>query len=203
MGIFHTKMDKIKGRNGMDLTEKKILRRGGKNTQKNCMKKILIKIWKNYTLGIEVHKKGLNDLDNHDGVLTHVKADILKCEVKWALGRIATNKASDGIPAELFQVLNDDAMKMLHSICQQIWKTQQWPQDWKRVRFYSNPNERQCQRMFKLLHNCTFVSHANKVIPKILQARLQHTWTENFQMSKLDLEKAEEPEIKLLTTVKS
>ena len=95
--------------------KQKILRRGGKNTQKNCA------------------KKDLHDQDNHDGVTTHLEPDILECEVKWALGSITTNKASgDGIPAELFQILKDDAVKVLHSICQQIWKTQQWPQDWKR-----------------------------------------------------------------------
>ena len=95
--------------------------------------------------------------DNQDGVISHLEPDILECRVKWALGNITTNKASggDGTPAELFKILKDDAVKVLHSICQQIWKTQQWPQDWKRVRFYSNPKERQCQRLFKLLHNCT------------------------------------------------
>ena len=89
-------------------------------------------------------------------VITHLEPDILECEVKWALGGITTNIASggDGIPAELFQILKDDAVKVLHSICQQIWKTQQWLQDWKRC-FHPNPKERQCQRLFKLLHNCT------------------------------------------------
>ena len=97
-----------------------ILRRGGKNTQK-----------KNHT------KKDLHDPDNHDGVITHLEPDILDCEVKWTLGRITRNKASggDGIPAALFQILKDDAIKVLHSICQQIWKGQQWPQDWKRSVF--------------------------------------------------------------------
>ena len=90
----------------------------------------------------------------------HLEPDILECEAKWALGSITTNKASggDGIPAELFQILKDDAVKVLHSICQQIWKTLHWPQDWKRVSFYSNPKERQCQRLFKLLHNCTHLT---------------------------------------------
>ena len=92
-------------------------------------------------------------------VITHLEPDILEWEVKWALGRITTIKASgaDGIPVELFQMLKDDAVKMPHSICQQIWKTQQWPQDWKRC-FHSNPKERQCQRMLKLLHNCTHLT---------------------------------------------
>ena len=94
---------------------------------------------------MELYKKDLHYPDNHDGVITHLEPDILECEVKWALGSISTNKASagDGIPVELFQILKDDAMKVLHSICQQIWKTQQWPQDWKRqVSFHSNPKER-------------------------------------------------------------
>ena len=110
-GTFHAKMNKIKERNGKDLIEAERLRRGGKNTQKN------------YT------KKALNDSDNHDGTITHLEPDILKCEVKLALERIATNKAGrgDGIPVELFQILEDDAVKVLHSIHQQIWKTQQWP----------------------------------------------------------------------------
>ena len=97
-----------------------ILRKGGKNTQ-------------NYT------KKDLHDPDDHDGVITHLEPDILECEVKWASGSIKTNKASggDGIPVELFQILKDDAVKVLHSICQQIWKTHQWPRDWKKVSFHS------------------------------------------------------------------
>ena len=103
----------------MDLTEQKILRRGGKNTEKNYTKK---------------KKKNLHDPDNHNGVITHLEPDILECKVKWALGRITMNKArgGDGIPVELFQILKDEAVKVLHSICQQIWKTQQWPQDRKR-----------------------------------------------------------------------
>ena len=90
-------------------------------------------------------------------MLTNLEPDILECEVKWALGSITTNKASggEGIPVELFQILDDDAVKVLHSICQQIWKTQQWPQDWKRLSFRSNPKERQWERILKLLHNCT------------------------------------------------
>ena len=98
--------------------------------------------------------------DSHDGVITHLEPDILECEVKWALGSITTKKASrgDGIPVELFQILEDDAVKVLHSICQQIWKTQQWPQDWKRVSFHPNPKERQCKRMLKLPHNYTHLT---------------------------------------------
>ena len=112
-GTFHAKMGSIKDRNGMDLTEAEILRRDGKNTQKNCT------------------KKDLHDPDTHDGVITHLEPDILECEVKWALESMIMNKASggDGIPVELFQILKDDAVQVLHSICQQIWKTQQWPQD--------------------------------------------------------------------------
>ena len=126
-----------KDRNGMDLTEAEDIK----------------KRWQKYTE--ELYKKDLHDTDNHDGVITHLEpADILECEVKWALGSITTNKASggDGIPVELFQILKDDAVKVLCSICQQIWKTQRWPRTGK-VSFHSNPRERLCQRMFKLLHN--------------------------------------------------
>ena len=91
-------------------------------------------------------------------MITHLEPDILECEVKWALGSITMNKASGGIPVELFQILKDDAVKVLHSTCQQIWKTQQWPQDWKKVSFHSNPEGKQHQRMFKLLHNCTHLT---------------------------------------------
>ena len=125
-GIFHAKTSTIKDRNGMDLTE-------GEDIKKR---------WQEYIE--ELLQKGLNDPDNHDGVITHLEPDILECEVKWALGRITMNKASgdDGIPAELFQILKDDAVKVLHSICQPIWKIQQWPQDWKRsVSFQSQRKE--------------------------------------------------------------
>ena len=122
----------------------------------------------------ELCKKGLNDLDNHDGVVTHLEPDILECEVKWALGSITTNKAfgGDGIPAELFKILKDDAVKVLHSICQKIWKTQQWPQDWKRSAFIPIPkkgNAKECSNY------CTIapISHVSKEMLKILQARLQ------------------------------
>ena len=112
-GTFHANMGTIKDRNGMDLTEAEDIK----------------KRWQKYTE--ELRKKDLHDPDNHDGVITHLEPDILECEVKWALGRITTNKASggDGIPVELFQILKDDAVKVLLSVCQQIWKTQQWPQD--------------------------------------------------------------------------
>ena len=113
-GTFHAKTGTIKDRNGMDLTAKDIKKR-----------------WEEYTE--KLYKKDFNDPDNHDGVITHLEPDILECEVKRALGSITTNKASggDGIPVELLQILKDDAVKVLHSICQQIWKTQQWPQDWR------------------------------------------------------------------------
>ena len=115
-GIFHAKMGTIKDRKSMELKETEDIK----------------KRWQEYTE--ELYKKGLHDLDNHDGVITHLEPDILECEVKWVLGSITTNKASGGdeIPAELFQVLKDDAVKVLHSICQKIWKIQQWPQDLKR-----------------------------------------------------------------------
>ena len=105
------------------------------------------KRWKEYTE--ELYKKDLNDPDNHDGVVTHLEADMLECEVKWVLGNITTNKANggDGIPGELFQILKDDAVKVLHSICQQIWKTQQGPQDWERSVFIPIPkkgNAKEC-----------------------------------------------------------
>ena len=117
------------------------------------------KRWQEYTE--ELHKRDFNDPDSQDGVITHLEPDILEYEVKGALGSITINKASgsDRIPVELFPVLKDDAVKVLHSICQQIWKTRQWSQDWKRSVFHSNPKERQCQRMLKLLHNCTHLTH--------------------------------------------
>ena len=132
-----------------------------------------IKRWQEYT---ELYKRDLNDPDNHDGVFTHLEPDILECDVKWALGSITTNKASggDGIPTELFQVLKDDALKMLHSICQQIWKTQQWLQDWKRSVFIPIPKKSTAK---ECSNYCTIVliSHASKVMLKILQVRFQHT----------------------------
>ena len=115
--------------------------------------------WQEYSE--ELYKKNPHNPDNHNGMITHLELDILECKVKWALGSITMNKASGGggIPGELFQILKYDAVKVLHSICQQIWKTQQWPQDWKRSVFIPNPKERQCQRMLKLLHNCTHLTH--------------------------------------------
>ena len=116
-----------------------------------------------------LYKKDLNDPNNHDGVITHLEPDILECEVRWALGNTTTNKANggDGIPVELFQILKDDAVKVLNSICQQIWKTQQWPQDWQRSVFIPIPkkgNAKECSNY------CTIalISHASKVLLKIL-----------------------------------
>ena len=130
------------------------------------------KRWQEYTE--EPYKKDLHDTDNHDVVMTHLEPDILECEVKWALGSITTNKASegDGIPVELFQILKDDAVKVLHWICQQDCKTQQWPQDWKRSVFIPIPkkgNAKECSNY------CTIalISHDSKVMFKILRARLQ------------------------------
>ena len=113
-------------------------------------------------------------MDDRDGVVTHLKQDSLDCEVKWDLGSIATNKASggDGIPAELFQILEDDAVKVLHSICQHIWKTQQWPQDWKRSVFISIPKKGNAKE-YSNYCAIALISHAIKVMLKILQARLQ------------------------------
>ena len=144
----------IKDRNGMDLTE-------AEDSKKR---------WQEYTE--ELYKKDLHDPYNHNGVITHthLEPDILECEVKWALGSITASKASggDGIPVELFQILKDDAVKVLHSICQQIWKTQQWPQDWKWSVFIPIPNKGNAKE-------CTIplISHTSKVMFKILQARLQ------------------------------
>ena len=122
----------------------------------------------------ELYKKDLHDPDNHDGMITHLEPDILECQVKWALGSITMNKTSghDGIPAELFQILKDDTVKVLHSIGQQIWKTQQWPQDWKRSVFIPIPkkgNAKECSDYHTIAHN----SHASKLMLKILQTRLQ------------------------------
>jgi len=133
-------------------------------------------------------------------VITDLEPDILECEVKWALESITTNKASggDGIPVELFQILKDGAVKVLHSICQQIWKTQQWPQDWKRSVFIPIPkkgNAKECSNYRTLA-----LSHARKVMLKILQARLQQYVNCELPDFKLVLEKAEEPEIKVPTS---
>ena len=122
-GTFHAKMDLIKDRYGMNLTEAEDIK----------------KRWQEYIE--ELYKKDLHDPDKHDGVITHLEPDTLECEVKWNLGSIIINKASgrDGIVVELFQILKDDTVKVLHSICQQIWRTQQWPQDWKRSVFIPIP----------------------------------------------------------------
>ena len=130
------------------------------------------KRWQEYTG--ELYKKDLQNPDNHDDVITHLEPDILECDVKWALGSITRNKASggNGIPAELFQILKDDAVKVLHSTCQPIWKTQEWPQDWKRSVFIPIPkkgNAKQCSNY----RTIALISHASKVMHKILQARLQ------------------------------
>ena len=144
-GTFHAKMSTIKDRNGMDLTEAEDIK----------------KRWQKYTE--ELYKKDHNDPDNHDDVITRLETDILECKVKWALGSIATSKASggDGIPVELFHILKDDAVKVLHSICQQIWKTQQWPQDWKRSDFIPIPkkgNAKECSNYCPI----ALISHATK-----------------------------------------
>ena len=149
-GNFHAKMGSIKDRNCMDLTE-------AEDTKKR---------WQEYTE--ELYKKEFHNQDNYDGVIIDLEPDILECEVKWALESITTNKASggDGIPAELFQILKDDAVIVLHSICQQIWRTQQWPQDWKRSVFNPIPkkgNAKECSNY----RTIAFISHASKVMLKI------------------------------------
>ena len=246
-GTFHAKMGLIKDRNGMDLTEAEDIK----------------KRWQEHTE--ELYKKDLHDPDNHDGVITHLEPDILECEVKWALESITMNKASRGvgIPVELFQILKNEAVKVLHSICKQIWKTQQWPQDWKRSVFIPIPkkgNAKECsnnstialishaskeilkiasfhpslkvlhsvyQQIWKTqkwpqdwkksvfilipkkgnakeysnYHTIAPISHASKVMLKILQPRLQQYVNHELpDVQALDLEKAEEPEIKLPTS---
>ena len=155
-GTFHAKMGSIKGINDRDLTEAEGIK----------------KRWQEYTE--QLYKKDLHDPDNHNGVITHLEPDILECEVKWALESITMNKAggSDGVPVELFQILKDDAVKVLHSICQQIWKTQQWPQDWKRSVFIPIPKRGSAK---ECSNYCTIalISHASKITFKILQASLQ------------------------------
>ena len=137
-------------------------------------------------------------------MITHSEPDILECEVKWALESVTTNKASggDGIPFELFQIRKDDAVEVLHSICQQIWKTEQWPQDWKRLVFIPTPrkgNAKECSNY----HTIALISHASKVMLKILQVRLQQYVNPELPDVQAGLEKAEEPEIKLPTFVGS
>jgi len=154
------------------------------------------KRWQEYTE--ELYKKGLNDLHNHHGVITHLEPDILECEVKWALGSITMNKASggDGIPVELFQILKDDAVQVWHSICQQIWKTQQWPQDWKRSVFIAIPKKGSAKKHTNY-HPVSLISHASKVMLKILQAMLQHYMNWELPDVQAVFRKAEEAEIKL------
>ena len=141
-GIFLAKMGSVKDRNCMDLTEAEDIK----------------KRWQEYTE--ELYKNDPHNPDNHEGVIINLEPDILKCEIKWALGSITMNKASgsDGIPVELFQILKDDAVKVLHSIHQQIWKTAV-ATGLEKVSFHSNPKERQCQRILELLHNCTHLTH--------------------------------------------
>jgi len=143
-----------KDRNGKDLTEAEKIK----------------KRWQEYTG--ELHKKGLNDPENHDGVVTHLELDILECEVKWALESITTNKVGggNGIPAELFKILKDDGAKVLHSICQQTWET--WPKDWRRSVFIPIPKRGNAKEYLNY-HTIAFISHTSKVMLKILQARLQ------------------------------
>ena len=141
-GTFHAKMGLIKDRNGMDLTEAEDIK----------------KRWQEYTE--ELYKKGLHDPDNHDGTTTHLEPDMLECEVKWALESITTNKASGGdrIPVELFQILKDDAVKLLHSILSSNLENSAVATGLEKVSFHSNPKEKQCQRMLKLPHNCTHLT---------------------------------------------
>ena len=185
-GTFHAKMGTIKERNRMDLVEAEYIKDR----------------WQEY---LEVlHKRDFSDPDNHDGVITHLEPNILECKVRWALGSITMNKASGGdeIPVELFQILKDGAVKVLHSICQPIWKTQQWPQDWKKSVFIPVPkkgNAKECSSY----QTGALISHASKVILKILHAGFNSMLIVNFQIFKLDLEKAEEPEIKLSTSIGS
>ena len=150
-GSFHANMGSVKDRNGTHLTEAEDIK----------------KRWQEYTE--DLYQKDLHNPDNHDGVITHLEPEILEYEVKWALGSITTNKdnGGDGIPVELFQILKADAVKVLHSICQQIWKTQQWPQDWKRSVFIPIPkksNAKECSNY----HTTALISHARKVMLKIL-----------------------------------
>ena len=137
-------------------------------------------------------------------MITHLKPDILECEVKWALESITTNKSSggDGIPAELFPILKDDSVKMLPSICQQIWKTQQWPQDWKRSVFIPIPKKGKTKECSNY-RTIALISHASKVMLKILQARLQQYVNCELPDAQARLEKAEESEIKLPTSIGS
>ena len=158
---FHAKMSTIKNWNGMDLTK-------AEDIQKR---------WQEYTK--ELYKKDLHNPDNHDGVITHLESDILECEVKWAIGSITRNKASggDGIPVELYQILKYDAVKVLQSICQQIWKTQQWPEDWKKLQF-----------LFQSLRKATA-----KNAQTTAQLHSSHTLESNAQNSPSQISTVSEP----------
>ena len=186
-------MGSIKDRNGMDLTEAEDIK----------------KRWQEYTE--ELYKKDFHDTDNHDGVITHLEPDILECEVKWALGSITTNKASggDGIPAQLLQILKDDAVKVLHSICLQIWK-----QTNKQKNFISGHRigkvqfsfQSQRKAMPKSVQTTTQLHSSHtlaKLCSKFCKLGFNNMQTDNFQMFELDLEKAEEPEIKLPISIGS
>ena len=181
-GTFHANMGSKMDRNGRDLTEAEDIKKG----------------WQEYTE--ELYKGDLHDPDNHNGVIihTHLEPDILEWEVKWALGGITMNKASggDGIPVELFQILKDGAVKVLRSLCQQIWKTQQWPQDWKRSVFLPIPKKGNAKECLNY-RTIALISHTSKVMLKILQARLQQYMNCELQGVQAGLEKAEEKEIKL------
>ena len=182
---FHAKMGTINDRNGMDLAEREDIR----------------KRWQEYT---ELYKKNLHDPDKHDGVITHLESDILECEVKWALGSNTMNRARwhDGIVVELFKILKDDAVTVLRSIGQQIWKTQQWPQDWRRSAFIPIPKEGNAKECSNY-RTIGLISHARKVMLKIFQTRFQQYMNWELQVYKLNLEKAEESEIKLPASVGS
>ena len=183
-GAFHAKMGSIKDRNGRDLTEAEDIN----------------KRWQEYTE--ELYKKDLHDPDNYDGVITYLEPDIMECKVKWALGSITTDKASAGdeISVELFQIFKDDAVKVLHAICQQIWKTQQWPQDWKRSVFIPIPkkiNTKDCSNH----HTTALISHTSKVRLKILQARLQQCM--NHELAHVQAGFRKGADIKLPTSIGS
>ena len=162
-GTFHAKMGLIKDRNGVDLTEAEDIK----------------KRWQEYTE--DRYRKDLHDPDKHNDVITYLEPDILECEVKWALESITMNKASGGdrIPVKLFQILKDDAVKVLHSICQHIWKTQQWPQDCKRSVFISISKKGKAKECSNY-HTIALISHTIKAMLKILQARLQHNMLHKF-----------------------
>ena len=175
-------MGTVKGRNVLDLREVEDIK----------------KKWQEYTE--ELYRKDLHEPDNHYDLTTHQEPDILESEVKWALGSITMNKArwGDEILVELIQILKDDAVKVLHSICQQIWKTQQWPQDWKRSVFIpvaKKGNAKECSNY----RTIALISHASKVMLKILQARLQQYMNHELPDVQAGFRKAEEPEIKLPT----